>query len=354
MSDVPTALVSALLSMLTRVGIDGFEAPERLPWLLATVALVALLALRGRTPAIAWGGLFEARRARRRRGEIVPVLAWLLRLIALACLAVAIARPVSITESPPAPGRGLDILLVLDTSASMRALDTSAGVQTRLELAKQVVARFADARVAEGDRVGLVVFGSQAFTQCPLTNDARLLRAALDRVEVGVAGEATALGDALALAVKRAPRSETGLGRVIVLLTDGRSNAGAIPVDIAIQLAAGEALRVHTVGIGTGGSEVPMAIQGRREDQPLRFERHDTDPETLERIAEATGGRSFSATRPADLAAVYREIDSLERTLRPLPARVRRALRAEPLLAAAGGLLSLEILVAGVLRRRSP
>ena len=356
-------LTELLRDPLAQLGIDALEAPERLPWLVMLLATGAFFALRGRAPSLAWPGIAEVERASGRRPEIVPALAWLLRLGAVGCLALVVARPVSIDESPPEPGRGLDLVLVLDTSASMRALDTGAPAstsvgshsnQTRLDLAKRVVSRFANARVAEGDRVGLVVFGSKAFTQCPLTSDGRLLSAALDRVEVGVAGEATALGDALALAVKRAPEGSSELGRVIVLLTDGRSNTGRVPVEVAIQLAVGERLRVHTVGIGTGGTDVPMASRAGRADSPLRFERHDTDPDTLERIARATGGRSFAATRPGDLAAVYREIDSLERAERPRPPRVRARLNAEPLLAAAGGLLFLEIAVARILRRRTP
>jgi Ca-activated chloride channel family protein len=309
----------------------------------------------------------------------------MLRACALACLVLLLAEPTANHESPPEPGLGLDLMLVVDTSASMRALDTSsvgpagalspaaavgrgdeqsaaaigelehiATAQTRLDLAKRVVSRFASARVAEGDRVGLVVFGSTAFTNCPLTSDGRLLAAALERVEVGVAGEATALGDALALAVKRIPERRSVAGRVIVLLTDGRSNAGSIPVEMAAMLARGEQIRVHTVGIGTGGEEVPMAASSGRRERALRFERHDTDPETLQRIARATGGRYFEATRSNDLEAVYREVDNLERVERPLPPRIRRELHAEPLLAAAGGFVLLEIILAGILRRRIP
>jgi Ca-activated chloride channel family protein len=226
--------------------------------------------------------------------------------------------------------------------------------QTRLALAKQVVSRFAGHRVAEGDRVGLVVFGSTAFTQCPLTSDGALLSSALERVDVGIAGEATALGDALALAVKRAPKSDTAAGRVVVLLTDGRSNAGSIPIEVASALAAGDNLRVHTVGIGTGGEEVAVAMRSARGEQRLRFERHDTDPETLRQIARVTGGRYFSATRSSDLRAVYREIDDFERVERPLPPRIQQTLHAEPLLATAGALVVMEILLASILRRRVP
>jgi Ca-activated chloride channel family protein len=351
---------------LAGLGIDALEAPERLPWLLGVVGLGCFWALRRPKAAIAWPGMSEALRAGARRVELAPAFALALRLGMLACLSLVIARPVAIHESPPAPGRGLDLILVLDTSASMRALDTSADpgpgevqiseddTQTRLDLAKRIVARFATQRVAEGDRVGLVVFGSHAFTQCPLTSDGSLLASALRRVDVGIAGEATALGDALALAVKRAPKSDTGLGRVIVLLTDGRSNAGRVPVEVATQLAAGERLRVHTVGIGTEGVEVPVASRASRTGQALRFERHDTDPETLQRIADATGGRYFEATRSSDLQAIYRDIDALERVERSLPPRIKQTLYAEPLLAGAAALLLLEIALAGVLRRRVP
>ena len=360
----------ALSNGLAALGIDAFEAPERLPWLFGLALIGAVWALRRRPEALAWPGMPEAVRASRRPREILPKLAIGLRAAALACLILVLARPVAENESPPEPGLGLDIVLVLDTSASMRALDTSAGLEeaatadirgvddaythTRLDLAARVVARFANQRVAEGDRVGLVVFGSSAFTGCPLTSDGQLLSAALARVEVGVAGEATALGDALALAVKRAPESDTAPGRVVVLLTDGRSNAGSVPVAVAIELAVAAQLRVHTVGIGTGGAEVPIAPRSGRGLRPVHFERHDTDPATLERIATATGGRFFAATHSRDLDAVYREIDALERAERPLPPRVRRTLRTEPLLAGAGALVALEIAIAGVLRRRIP
>lgn len=363
------------------LGIDAFEAPERLPWLLLLVLLALGLAFRRKEPGVPWPGMTEAARAGARRLEFTPGLALLLRAAALLCLGVVLARPVKLFEPPPEPGRGLDLILVLDTSASMRALDAGAAprqsdpfdprdalrgassadaasatnpYRTRLELAKQVVSRFAEHRVSEGDRVGLVVFGSTAFTLCPLTSDGELLSAALRRVEVGVAGEATALGDALALAVKRAPKSDSAAGRVVVLLTDGRSNAGSIPIEIASALAAGDKLRVHTVGIGTGGEEVAVAMRGARGESRLRFERHDTDPETLERIAQTTGGRYFAATRSSDLHAVYDAIDSFERIDRPLPPQIRQTLHAEPLLATAGAMLLLEITIAGIVRRRVP
>jgi Ca-activated chloride channel family protein len=305
----------------------------------------------------------EARSGGARRFDGVRGLALGLRTTALLALAAVLAGPVGLHRAPPEPGSGLDLVLVVDASGSMRALDAEVGGEwrTRLHLAREVVARFAAQRAAEGDRVALVVFGESAFTQCPLTSDGALLGAALERIEAGVAGEATALGDALALAVKRAlggtPARRGGgplAGRVVVLLTDGRNNAGSISLDAATALAAGEGIRVHTVAIGSAGEEVPMAMGGGAAGRGLRFERHDVDSGALAQVAAATGGRFFQARRSRDLDSVYREIDSLERVPRPLPARIRHSERPEPFLALAAGCLFFEIAAARVWRRRLP
>ncbi|MEN8182098.1 MAG: VWA domain-containing protein [Myxococcota bacterium] len=345
----------------------GFSGlPVDHPWLLAVLILAAALALaaswRGRPPRIAWPALEEVRAAGGRRHDPAAWLSRGLRLLALLALAVVVAGPHAQDPRPPPPGEGIDLALVVDTSLSMRALDAEVDGEwrTRLDLAREVVRRFALHRVADGDRVGLVVFGETAFTQCPLTSDGRLLATALGRVVPGMAGEATALGDALALAVKRVsfaagPDVSRGdVGRVVVLLTDGRSNAGVIPVDVATALARERGIRVHTVGIGSEG-EVAIAGSQGGAGRGLRFERHDLDSEGLSRIAEATGGRSFEARTPADLEAVYREIDALER----IPREEREALRGhepvpEPFLALAGVLLLGEVVTTRVLRRRLP
>jgi len=347
---------ASLARWLEPWGVDAFEHPGRLPWIALVLAVLAWWTARRPRAALAWPGLPEAERAGARRREPVPVLATGLRALALACLGAVLVGPVSEHRTPPRPGLGLDLVLVLDTSGSMNALDTSVAgrPRTRLDLAREVVDRFARDRVAEGDRVALVVFGEDAFTQCPLTSDGELLSAALERVAVGMAGEATALGDALALAVERAGRETGGAGRVVVLLTDGRSNAGAVPLDVAAELAAGEGVRVHTVGIGVGGERVPMAARPGRPRGGLRYERHDPDLGSLRRIAEVTGGRAFHARGSGDLPEVYAAIDALERVPRPLPPRLEQTGRPEPLLALAGGALLLEIALARVLRRRLP
>ena len=337
--------------------------PGWLLLLLPAIAVALAIALRSRPAALAWPALAEARAAGARRFDAVRGLSLALRAAALVALAGVLAGPVGVHRAPPEPGYGLDLVLVVDASGSMRAIDTEVAGErrTRLDLARQVVARFAEERAAEGDRVALVVFGESAFTPCPLTSDGKLLAASLTRVHVGVAGKATALGDALALAVKRAIAGRPSAaadgplaGRVVVLLTDGRDNAGSISIEVATALARAEGVRVHTIAIGTAGEVVPMAVPEQGVRRELHFERHDVDAAALERIAEATRGRFFPAERSDQLEAVYRDIDALERVVRPLPPRVRHRDRPEPLLALAGGFLIAEIAMVRVLRRRIP
>jgi Ca-activated chloride channel family protein len=346
------------------IGADlpAFTDPRWLLLLIPIAVLGLVLARRSRPAALAWPALAEARSAGAVADERERAPAWILRAVALAALSCVLAGPVGIHRAPPEPGFGLDIVLVLDASGSMRALDTQVAGQRRrrIDLARQVVARFAGSRAAAGDRVALVVFGESAFTPCPLTSDGGLLAAALERVDAGIAGEATALGDALALAVKRAVASGGGglasgplAGRVVVLLTDGRNNAGSISPEVATELARGEGVRVHTVGIGTAGVEVPVA-ESSAEGRELDFERHDVDSAALERIAAVTGGRAFSARSSDQLPAVYRDIDALERVIRRMPARIRHSDRPEPFLALAGVCLLAEITAFRVLRRTLP
>ncbi len=358
-----SAALADLASRLGRMGIDGFERPAWLGIGAGLLVLGAWLATRRPPDALPWPAWSEvaAAGARRDRSTWLPALA---RAGALALLAVALAGPVTEHRAPPPPGEGLDLVLVLDASDSMRALDTQVDGEwhTRFALARSVVSRFASERAAEGDRVALVVFGETAFTLSPLSSDGALLEAALARAEPGMAGGATALGDALALAVKRVAPNATEkdgsrsadpvAGRLVVLLTDGRSNAGAVPPAVAATLASARGVRVHTVGIGSSG-DVAMETQGAA-GRGTRFERHDLDAETLAAIADATGGRHFEADSSRALEAVYAEIDALERVPRRSPPRVRRTPHREPWLAGAGGLVALELLWARGFVRRIP
>lgn len=346
----------ALRPLLAALGADGLERPGLLPWLVAACLLALLAALRRRADAIAWSALPEAIAAGSARREWLPQVSRALRIAALLALAVVLAGPVGVHRAPPEPGTGLDLVLVIDASGSMRALDADVAGErrSRLALAREVVARFARERAAEGDRVALVVFGETAFTLCPLTSDGGLLSAALSRVEAGVAGEATALGEALALAVKRVVGSGPTAGRVAVLLTDGRHNAGAVSVEAATALASIDRVRVHTVAIGSSGQRVLMEQGPGEAGRGLRFERHDVDAQSLAAVAASTGGSFFAARRSSDLAPVYAEIDRLERPTRRLPPRVRKRQHPEPWLLIASGCLLAELSLSRVLWRRLP
>jgi Ca-activated chloride channel family protein len=348
----------ALLDVMARAGIDAWGAPHWLVIAAATAAAVAMCAALRRERGVPWPAFDEAQAVGLQRFDLQRGAALLLRGTVLLSLLAVFAAPSGVHRAPPRPGEGLDLVLVVDASGSMRALDTRVDGEwrTRLDLAREVVARFARQRAAAGDRVGLVVFGDTAFTQSPLTSDGRLLTAALERVTAGMAGEATALGDALALAVRRVQGADTtsGEGRVIVLLTDGRHNSGQLTATTAAQLAMTSGVRVHTVGIGSTGEAVAMAPAAGTARDGLDFERVDVDRATLEAIAATTGGRSYAARDSRDLASIYAEIDSLERSVRQRPPRLRHTPRPEPLLAIAGALLCLEILLARALFRRAP
>ncbi len=352
----------ALASLRGWLAFDALEQPAWVGLGLAIAVVAGLAALRRTPPALPWPAWPEARSAGGAPRDALRLLGLVLRTGALALLGLALAGPVVLHSAPRSPGEGLDLVLVVDASGSMRAIDAEvAGLwRTRLDLAREVVARFARHRVAEGDRVGLVVFGQHAFTQCPLTSDGELLAAALERIEAGMAGEATALGDALALAVRRVggatdpdapPRPSAG--RVVVVLSDGRSNAGAVPLDVAAALTRAARVRVHTVGIGSEG-EVAVGRAGGAASQAVRLERHDLDADALRLLAGASGGRFFLARRSRDLEAVYAEIDALERVPRRLRPAERREARLEPWLALAGLLVVVELATLRGPRRRLP
>jgi len=329
----------------------GVEAPDVL---LAGLVLVALAALVG----VARGPRrLRVPSAGAARARAWPDFAFLvsiaLRTGALALLVLTAARPIGLVPENPAGGSGVDLVIALDASGSMLALDAQLdGRQvTRLELAKRVVADFVRAR--GGDRIGLVAFGEHAFTLCPLTVDHRLVQEALARVDAGLVGDATALGEAIGLGTRRLSISggpDDGR-RVLVLVTDGRHNSGKLAPQTAAELAIRAGVRIHAVGVGTSGL-VPFAQPGA--GTPLRFERVDLDRETLQRVAASTGGRFFHARRPEDLGAVADAIDRLEARPRALEPRFRHASLAVFSLGLALALLLLEAALAHGVARRLP
>lgn len=225
----------------------------------------------------------------------------LLATLAWALLVLAAARPQWLGAPLPVPQAGRDLLLAVDISGSMVEEDMVIGTRTvdRLTAVQAVAGDFIERRV--GDRIGLILFGSEAYLQAPLTFDRSTVRTLLFEAQIGLAGRDTAIGDALGLAVKRL-RDEPNPERVVILLTDGANTAGNISPAKAAELAAAAGVRVHTIGFGapSGG---PFG---------LPIGRNEIDEETLAMLAEQTGGRFFRARDIDELLGIYAELDRLE------------------------------------------
>ncbi len=234
----------------------------------------------------------------------------ILKSITFIFFVIALARPQTGTFATEEDTDARDLLLTLDTSGSMKALDFQLEGQetSRLEALKSVVSRFVAAR--KGDRMGLVVFGAEVFTQCPLTLDHDLLQQFINNLEIGMAGDSTSLGDALALSVKRL-KEIPSKSKAIILVTDGLKTSGQIEPRQAAEIAKRLNIRVYTIGIG-GKAPAPFPVQDMFGRTAVILKEVPLDEQTLELIAKTTGGRYFNAVNTDDLIKVYSEIDKLE------------------------------------------
>jgi Ca-activated chloride channel family protein len=231
---------------------------------------------------------------------------WVLALAAWLALLLAAMRPLWIGEPVDLPLSGRDLLLAVDLSGSMEEQDFEIrGRQVdRLTAIKWVAGRFIERRA--GDRIGLILFGEQAYLQAPLTFDRATVRTLLDESVIGLAGKATAIGDAIGLAVKRLREKRQG-DRVLILLTDGANTAGAVAPLEAAELAAREGLRIYTIGVGADAT-LMRNLFGLRRINPAA----DLDEDTLRAIAGKTGGKYFRARDTEELEEIYRLLDRLE------------------------------------------
>ncbi len=229
---------------------------------------------------------------------LLAIMAWLL-------LINAAARPQVLGETVQLPVTGRDLLLAVDISGSMQTEDMvlSNRRATRLEVVKTVAGEFIQRR--KGDRLGLILFGDQAYVQTPLTFDVNTVGILLDEAAIGLAGKQTAIGDAIGLAVKRL-RDQTEGNRVLILLTDGANSAGSIEPLKAADLAAAEGVRIYTIGVGAD----EMTMRGLFGTQ--RVPNTELDEQSLKTIAEKTGGRFFRALDTAGLETIYTLLDTLE------------------------------------------
>ncbi len=288
----------------------GFEWPWLfvvlpLPWLLRYVLPTARAAEEAalRVPSLDPFVIDGIERHGKLRGR-----RWMLWLAAVAWLALvaAAARPEWIGDPVELPVSGRELMLAVDLSGSMQTQDFSINDKqvTRLDAIKAIAGEFIQRRV--GDRIGLILFGTQAYVQTPLTFDRTTVNALLQEAEIGLAGEQTAIGDAIGLATKRLRQNPQG-NKVLILLTDGASNTGEVEPLKAAALAAKEGLTIYTIGIGADEMEVESPFGTQRVNPSS-----DLDEPTLKGIAEATGGRYFRARDTTQLDEIYGVVDKLQ------------------------------------------
>ncbi len=288
-------------------GIFEFASPV---WLLLVPLAVALFIWRRkrRGGSLKYSNIGLVRGAKiSGRAAAFAALAWL-ELFGLVFLSIAAARPRSGSIREETFTEGIDIMLVLDISSSMRAEDFKP--KNRIEAAKLVAADFIQARA--NDRIGLVVFAAKAFTQCPLTLDYGVLLDFLKGVQIGQIEDGTAIGTAIATGLNRL-RDSTSKSKVMILLTDGINNRGQVDPITAAQAARALGIRIYTIGAGRRGYALYPV------DDPFFGTRHvrmpvEIDEQSLTRIAELSGGKYFRATDTESLRKIYEEIDKLEKT----------------------------------------
>jgi len=231
---------------------------------------------------------------------------YIIRLLVIILLIVALARPQTNLSRQDISVEGIDLIIALDVSSSMLAMDFK---PDRLEAAKDVAMEFIDGR--PNDRIGLVIFSGETFTQCPLTTDHAVLKNLFHDIHSGMIDDGTALGDGLATSVNRL-RGSKAVSKVIILLTDGVNNMGSLDPRSASEIAKLYGIRIYTVGIGSMG-QAPCPVQTQFGIQTQMMEVKIDEPLLIE-IAKATDGKYFRATNNAKLRAIYKEIDKLEKS----------------------------------------
>jgi Ca-activated chloride channel homolog len=329
-----------------------FAHPQLL-WLLLTLPLLALLrSRRGPAPAILFASVATARAvartARARLGRWLPFL----RLPAAALLIVALARPQVAHATTKIQASGVDMMLALDVSGSMQALDLQLDGERadRLTVVKSVVSKFIAAR--PNDRMGIIAFAGHPYLVSPLTLDHDWLRKNLDRIGIGTNEDGTAIGSALAAAVNRL-RASDAKSKVIVLLTDGVNNAGSMRPSLAAKAAAALGIKVYTIAVGAEG-RAPIPVIDDAGRRRIVMGEVEVDEQTLRNIADTTGGAFFRATDTDSLVAIYHRIDALEKTTRTVNHYERREERFAWAALPAVALLLAELGLGATALRRAP
>ena len=286
----------------------SFAYPWVLSFLLVIPVLVAWYIWKGRKKqaAITYSSLKVVEKIKPTLRERLVHLPFALRMLAILFLIIALARPQNFSAGQSVNTEGIDIPMVLDISGSMLAEDFK---PNRLDAAKNVIDNFVSARTT--DRIGLVIFSREAFTQCPLTIDYSVLRNLLGDIKTGMIEDGTAIVNGIANGINRLKDSDAE-SRVIILLTDGVNNAGEVDPISAAEIASTFGIRIYTIGVGTRG-EAPYPVQTpfgtRYQMVPVEI-----DEVILKKIADLTGGEYFRATNNKALEEIYNKIDKMEKT----------------------------------------
>ncbi len=271
---------------------------------------------------------------------------FVLRLLAIACIIVALARPQTRNDEEMVSGEGVDIVLCIDVSGSMLAQDLT---PNRMEAAKDVAAGFVENRPT--DRVGLVIFSGESFTLSPLTTDQAILKSQIYNIKSGLLEDGTAIGMGLATSVERL-RASKSKSKVVILLTDGENNGGFIDPNTAKEMAKSLRVKVYTIGVGTDGT-APVPVQTPA-GIVMQREQVNIDEKLMTQIATETGGKYFRAKDNETLKAIYSEIDKLEKSKIEVTALRRFTEQFYPFAIAAVLLLALELFLRYTVLKRFP
>ena len=271
---------------------------------------------------------------------------FILRILALACIIVALARPQTKFDETQTEGEGIDIILAIDVSGSMTAQDFT---PNRMEAAKKVAEEFVDNRPS--DRIGVVIFAGESFTQCPLTTDHYVLKTQIANIRNGLLEDGTAIGSGLATSVDRL-RNSKSKSKVVILLTDGMNNGGLIDPSTALEIAKTFHVKVYTIGVGTDGYaptpvSTPLGIV-------MQNQKVSIDEKLLQNIATQTGGKYFRATDNKSLEEIYHEIDKMEKSKVEITTFHHYSEKFYPFIFAAMALLFVEIILRYTLFKKFP
>ncbi|MDG5800419.1 VWA domain-containing protein [Marinilabiliaceae bacterium ANBcel2] len=288
-------------------------------------------------------GFMQSKKSKKRHLRHIP---FTLRVLVISFIIIALARPQSSDSLREVSTEGIDIMISLDISGSMMAMDFE---PNRMEAAKEVAIEFINSR--EYDRIGLTIFAGEAFTLCPLTLDHNVLINMMQNVNTGMVEDGTAIGMGLAAAVNRLRHSDAE-SKVVVLLSDGENNRGRISPLGAAEIAREFGVRVYTVGVGSDGT-APFPVTTAFGEQ-IREVEVRINEEQLQEMADLTGGRYFRATDREGLDQIYREIDQLERQEIYVEEYTRHAEEFLPFILIAGFLLLAEILIRNTILKTLP